>query len=48
MPEPAFTPEAWAIMDQILRLGFVVEFASIQRRADHPVPPTLHTEVCTR
>ena len=30
MPEPAFTPEAWAIMEQILRLGFVVEFASVE------------------
>jgi hypothetical protein len=29
MLRPAFTPEAWAIMDKILRLGFVVEFASI-------------------
>jgi membrane carboxypeptidase/penicillin-binding protein len=30
MPDPAFTPEAWAIMDQILRIGFVVEFASVE------------------
>lgn len=30
MLRPAFTPEAWGIMDQILRLGFVVEFASVE------------------
>jgi len=41
MPEPAFTAEAWSIMDQILRLGFVVEFASIEsfecRQSQGPV-----------